>query len=45
MFPLESGDNPLRGPSIDDLALLQESGMVKQIEQDTFKRQCLYIKQ
>jgi hypothetical protein len=41
MFPLEGGDDPLWEPSIDDLALFQEPGMVEQIEQGTFKRQRL----
>ena len=43
MLALEGGADPFWGPPIDDLKLLQESGMVKQIEQDPFERQGLKV--
>lgn len=43
MLAPEGGDDPFRDPSIDHLKLLQEAGMVKQIEQDPFERQGLQV--
>ena len=43
MLALEGGGDPFWDPPIDNLKLVQESSMVKQIEQDPFERQGLKV--